>query len=107
MNNKEQAQEYLNAIKDNTYDLDTIIEWLYNYECEHCTDFNIVDVDTLDIMVETEAQRGGFVRVAHFLAGIEWLNMNYYRIDGYGNARDIEASDLECWLQDIINGDYE
>lgn len=63
--------------------------------------------DILDEIVKQEAEKGGFIRVAHFLAGIEWLNDDYYRLDGYGNAQDIKVSDLECWLTDIINGYYE
>lgn len=106
-NYKATAQEFKNDLKGYEYDKDKIIAFLSEFESAYGADFGIVSTDILDEMVEHEAKNGGFVRVAHFLAGIEWLNDDYYRLDGYGNAQDIKIDDLECWLTDIINGDFE
>lgn len=106
-NYNNQAKEYLEQLKGYDYDKNEIIEFLMDFESEKGADFGIVTTDILDEIVKQETDKGGFVRVAHFLAGIEWLNDDYYRIDGYGNAQDIKVDDLECWLKDILNGYYD
>lgn len=104
----EQAQQYYKEIKEGSYwqDRDDIIEFLYNYQLDKGAEFEIITSDELDELVKDTAVYG-WVRVACFLAGIDSMNEDYYRIDGYGNAKNIKESDLECWLYDIVNGYYD
>lgn len=103
---KDEAKQVLKEFKENKFYYAEAIEFCYNYQLETGADFEIITTEELDDLVEHEAQNG-WHRVAYFLAGIENMNEDYYRIDGYGNAKDITASDIECWLEDIINGYYE
>lgn len=105
---KEQAQQYYKEIKEDNYwqDRDDIIEFLYNYQIENGADFGIVTDDELDEMVKNESM-DGWQRVAYFLANVENMNEEFYRINGYGNAEDIKERDIECALYDIVNGYYD
>lgn len=82
---------------------DEAMEFLCDWQSEH-EDLGIVDSDLVDELVKYEAEKGGYQRVAFFLAGIsENLSDAYYQIDGYGNLDTIERSNIDCWLDDIAN----
>jgi hypothetical protein len=40
------------------------------------------------------------------LAKVEGLNDDYYHINGYGNAENIDKATIDCYLSDIANGYY-
>lgn len=105
---KEQAEQYYKEIKEGNYwqDRDDIIEFLYEYQNENGADFGIVTSEELDEMVKHESE-DGCQRVACFIANIDNMNEDYYKINGYGNAEDITESDLECALYDITMGYYD
>ena len=104
----EQAQLYYQEIKEGNYwqDREDIIEFLYNYQLDKGAEFEIVNSVDLDSIVQ-DTVKYGWQRVACFLAGIDSMNEDYYRIDGYGNVKNITENDLECWLYDIVNGYYD
>ena len=58
--------------------------------------------EMLDEYVKHEAE-GGAVRLMFFLAQAEPSAPFGYKLDGYGNLRNVERSDLEMALEDIIN----
>jgi hypothetical protein len=63
---------------------------------------DLVDSDTLDEMVKSEAE-GGWQRVSYFLAGIQSMTSDYYRINGYGNAEDADSDDFASCKSDVAN----
>lgn len=60
-----------------------------------------LDEEMLDEMVKHEAESGA-VRVMFFLGQAEPNAPFGYKLDGYGNARNAERSDLLYALEDII-----
>ena len=103
----DQAKELLNRLNNKDYTaIDESIEFLYKYQIEHGTDFGIITADELDEMVENYAG-DGFARIACFLGKVEGINDDYYYINGYGNAENIDKATIECYLSDIANGYYE
>lgn len=103
----EKAKELLNRLNNNDYTaVDESIEFLYNYQMEFGADFGIITADELDEIVENRAG-DGFARMACFLAKVEGLNDDYYYINGYGNAENIDRGIIDCYLTDIKNGYYD
>lgn len=103
----DQAKELLNRLNNKDYTaIDESIKFLYNYQFEFGADFGIITADDLDEMVKNYAD-DGFARIACFLAKVEGLNDDYYYINGYGNAENIDKSTIECYLSDIANGYYD
>lgn len=68
---------------------------------EHIGD--IVDDEQLDERVASLAQEGGWQRVAHFLAGITFMNDDYYWINGYANAENLDKGRLEGIVSDLLD----
>lgn len=63
---------------------------------------DFIDEDMLDDMTLREAESGGFQRVKCFLEDAD-INCPYgWRIDGYGNATNVEFSDIIMYLEEII-----
>ena len=82
---------------------DEAMQLCLDYDAE-TGDLGIVDEDYMNEMVEEQAKKWGWQRVACFLQGVQCnLIQEFYRIDGYGNAETITYNTLECWLDDIAN----
>lgn len=99
----------MDDIFNGTYDAFDVINFaheLMNYGLVPYADEHVMDIvsdETLDEMVKHEADSGGWQRVAHFLAGITFMNDDYYRINGYGNAENLEHGHLEAIVSDLID----
>lgn len=61
-----------------------------------------MDEEMLDEYVKHEAE-GGAVRLMFFLGQAEPNAPFGYKLDGYGNLRNVERGDLEIALEDIIS----
>jgi len=61
---------------------------------------DIVDTEYLDEMVKSEAE-GGWQRVFFFLHNINYMNADYFRLDGYGNVADLSSDDFKTYKDDI------
>lgn len=89
------------AIASGTYDAGDVYAFANSLGMEdHVED--IITSDTLDELAALEAETGGWQRVKCFLAGVEDMYAEYYRINGYGNAEDIDSDYLKCVVDDII-----
>lgn len=63
---------------------------------------DILSDEELDDWVKHEAERGGWQRVAHFLAGIEYMSDDYYYMNGYGNMENLSSDQLDGIVQDLL-----
>lgn len=88
----------------NNYDFSAAVNDLKNIGYEYGQDDlvnDFIDEDYINDMVKNELESGGWTRVACFLAKVDSINNDYYRINGYGNLEEIDKSDLECTLSDL------
>jgi hypothetical protein len=89
--------------------LDDITEWgeLIDFcnenSLETCSD--IIDDDQMDEMVKAEAE-SGWARVMYFLAQVDTSSDDYYLINGYGNAENLNYGTFEEYKEQAI-GDFE
>lgn len=91
------------------YDFTTCINELMSFCSENGIDEvmeNFIDTDFLDELVQNRMSNGGWQGVACMLDGIDYLNDDYYIMDGYGNMQEITINDIECVISDILNS-YE
>jgi len=65
-----------------------------------------MDEYTLDELTKHEAESGA-VRVMFFLGQAEPNAPFGYKLDGYGNARNVERADILLALEDIIKNNEE
>lgn len=63
---------------------------------------DIVDDEQLNEMAKAQADNS-WQRVAHFLAGIEYMNEDYYWINGYANAENLTNDRLEGIVSDLVD----
>lgn len=63
---------------------------------------DIIDDEQLDELVAYEAQNNGWQRVKFFIGGIERINEDFYRINGYGNAENIDPEYLDAIMDDLM-----
>src|SRR5699024_6987484 len=64
---------------------------------------DIVPTEYLDEMNEHVARSGGWPRVKFFLRGIEWMNDEYYLINGYGNVENLTHDYLEMIVDELMD----
>lgn len=95
------------AILNGDYDAGDVMTYADELECsglvpsatEHIAD--IISEESLNEMVAHQAQDGGWQRVACFLSGIDYMNDDYYYINGYGNAENLDHGTLEAIVSDL------
>lgn len=63
---------------------------------------DIVTDDMLDEMVQYEVESGGWQRVKFLLGGIDDINDDFYRINGYGNAENVTPDYLDAIVDDLM-----
>lgn len=89
------------AIASGTYDAGDVYAFAASLGKEdHVSD--IVTDEDLDMMVARVAQEDGWQRAACFLAGIKYMNDDYYRINGYGNAENLDRDYLKSIIDEVI-----
>lgn len=90
----------------NGYDRDIVVNLLQEicneYDKEYMID-DIVHTDVVDDMVKHEIENSDWTRVACFLAKVNYLNDEYYLINGYGNLEEITMDYLGCIVNDLEN----
>lgn len=95
----EEVREYLEGF-DKESALAELMEICQEYGQEEMLD-DLIHEDNIDMMVENELKQGGWTRVAIFLSKVEYLNDEYYVIDGYGNLTELTQGYVECLLADL------
>ena len=72
-----------------------LVELAHKNGMEELAD-EIIHTDDLDELVNRESEGSwGWVRAKYLLGQIDWLYSEYYRLDAYGNARNLTCHDLE------------
>lgn len=102
MSLREMFEETERDIKN--YDFSAAVNDLRNIGYDYGQDDlvnDFVDEDYINDMVTNELNSGGWTRVACFLAKVDNINEDYYRVNGYGNLEEVTKSDLECTLSDL------
>lgn len=100
------AEEIMNG----DYDAGDVINFANDLENEgHIEDAHeyvgdIVDDEQLDDMVYgiVTGEYAGWERVKCFLGGIELLNQDYYWINGYENAENLDDDHLDAIVSDLL-----
>lgn len=67
---------------------------------EYTNDF--IEVSELNDLVQNRLEDSGWEGVACMLNSINYLNDDFYYIDGYGNLREVERDDIDWAIDDII-----
>lgn len=64
---------------------------------------DFIHEDDIDDFIMDKMERGdGWKRISCILESINYLDDEYYFIDGYENLRDVKRVDIECIVDDII-----
>lgn len=86
----------------NNYNLDDavceLIDICNEYEVLEDVIFSYVDDEMINNIIK------GFddwSRIAIFLSGVNYLNNEFYHLDGYGNLEEIKSSILMCDIEDL------
>ena len=100
-------KERLESIKNllasyNRYDATReILDLAYDYDLEYYTE-NIIEEALIDELVQNRLYSGGWQGVSCMLSKINYLNDDYYFINGYGNLEELTISNLECIFSDMV-----
>lgn len=87
------------------YSIEELVEFCNENGLEDYID-DIVTAERLDEIVAERAGEG-MEAMKIFLEDISWMNDEYYKIDGYSNAKNVEAIDTECLISDILKNEAE
>lgn len=111
--NLNEMAEQLDAVdfpeRGSGYDAGDVINFAVDLEnegivpsaTEHTND--IITDEMLDDLVAHQAQDGGWQRVAHFIGGIEFMNDDYYYMNGYGNMENLDSDLLDGIVDDLLD----
>ena len=110
MTNLLQIQEMIQCRKNKEYSRyttnDTLIEYIMDLAEDNDIDYtevltDLITLDEVEEMALQEMKNGGIHRIKHYLGQIIDTAMDdeYYVVDGYGNIREVELSDIENYLE--------
>jgi hypothetical protein len=77
---------------------------LIDIACEHGLDYlveNIIATEEIDYFIQARLESSGWQGVACCLAKIDYINDDYYEIDGYGNLKEFTFTDAKNLLDYI------
>jgi hypothetical protein len=86
-----------------------LIDLAYEYELDYLVE-DIISTEDIDYFIEKRLKSGGWQGVACCLAKINYLNDDYYEIDGYGNLKEFtfnDAKKLLDYIEEEINNQEE
>lgn len=121
MTNLLQIQEMVQCRRNKEYSRyttnDTLIEYLMDLAQDNDIDYtevfeDLITIDEVEYYAMQEMKNGGIHRIKHYLGQIIDTAMDdeYYKIDGYGNIKEVELSDIEYYLElieEMIEEDSE
>ena len=110
MTNLLQIQEMIQCRRNKEYSRyttnDTLIEYLMDLAEDNDIDYtevfeDLITLDEVEYQAAEEMKNGGIHRIKHYLGQIIDTAMDdeYYVVDGYGNIREVELSDIENYLE--------
>ena len=86
---------------------------LIDLACEYGLDYlveDIISTEDIDYFIEERLKNSGWQGVACCLAKFNYLNDDYYEIDGYGNLKEFtfnDAKKLLDYIEEEINDQEE
>ena len=86
-----------------------LIDLAYEYELDYLVE-DIISTEDIDYFIEKRLESSGWQGVACCLAKINYLNDDYYEIDGYGNLKEFtfnDAKKLLDYIEEEINNQEE
>ena len=89
--------------------VEELIDLAYEYELDYLVE-DIISTEDIDYFIEKRLESGGWQGVACCLAKINYLNDDYYEIDGYGNLKEFtfnDAKKLLDYIEEEINDQEE
>lgn len=110
----EKLKEFKERIEEieSSYDYDAYYTELYNTTIDYMNesqdwDFeqvfdDIISYDVAEDIAKNELEQGGLIRLYYFLGDAN-LNNDVFKIDGYGNLKDINKDDLDHIKEQIID----
>ena len=100
----ETLRTLLKGLEENTLSHDVVIQELYNvaerYGLEEMMD-DIITEESIDWFIHDRMEIGGWQMVACFLAKVDYLQDNYFLMDGYANLENITSNYLVCLIHDM------
>ncbi|WP_144460394.1 antirestriction protein ArdA [Siminovitchia fortis] len=90
------------------YDMGDVISFAQETEKEEYVE-DIIYTEDLDEYVQYRLEQGGWQGVKFMLKDINYINDDYYRINGYGNIEEVPQNYHEELVQEImseIKGDF-
>ena len=99
---KERLESIKNLLESYNRDEATvsILELAHDYDLEYFTE-NIIEEEMIDGLVQNRFYSGGWQGVACMLSKINYLNDDYYFMNGYGNLEELTINRLECIFNDM------
>ena len=85
---------------DRDYAVREILNLAYDYDLEDYVE-NIISEDTIDDLVQSRFDRSGWKGVTCMLSKINYLNDEYYLMNGYGNLEELTIGYLECVFDNL------
>lgn len=76
-----------------------LINFCRDQDLDYCND--IISNDDMDEYVRNELESSDWQRVFFFLRDISDYRADYFRIDGYGNAENLDSSDFASYKSDV------
>ena len=89
--------------------VEELIDLAYEYELDYLVE-DIISTEDIDYFIEKRLESGGWQGVACCLAKINYMNDDYYEIDGYGNLKEFtfdDAKKLLDYIEEEINNQEE
>ena len=89
--------------------VEELIDLAYEYELDYLVE-DIISTEDIDYFIEVRLKSGGWQGVACCLAKINYINDDYYEIDGYGNLKEFtfdDAKKLLDYIEEEINDQEE
>ena len=86
-----------------------LIDLAYEYELDYLVE-DIISTEDIDYFIGERLKSSGWQGVTCCLAKINYLNDDYYEIDGYGNLKEFtfnDAKKLLDYIEEEINNQEE
>ena len=100
-------KERLESIKNllvsyNRYDaVREILDLAYDYDLEDYVE-NIIEESMINEIIQDRLRCCGWQNIACMLDKVNYLDDDYYFMNGYGNLEELTISHLECIFSDMV-----
>ena len=100
---KERLESIKNLLEDYNRDdaVREILDLSYDYGLDYYTE-NIIEEAMIDELVKNRLNSSGWQGVSCMLNKINYLNDEYYFINGCGNLEELTINHLECIFSDMV-----